>query len=90
MKKASFYLCAVLYVASFVLAIVISAKVANIRSKCTHQKAKITKLVKEIESLKEENNRLTIRYYSILNPKTVDENSRNLRLLKENEVKYLK
>ena len=90
MKKASFYLCVVLYVVSCVLAIVISAKVANIRSKCTHQKAKITKLVKEIENLKDENNRLTIKYYSILNPKNVDENSQNLRLLGENEVKYLK
>jgi hypothetical protein len=46
--------------------------------------------VKEIENLKEENNRLTIKYYSILNPKNVDENSQNLRLLGENEVKYLK
>ena len=90
MKKLLEYLCVILYAVSCVLAIVISAKVANIRSKCTHQKAKITKLVKEIENLKEENNRLTIKYYSILNPKNVDENSQNLRLLGENEVKYLK
>jgi uncharacterized protein YlxW (UPF0749 family) len=89
-KKLLEYLCVILYAVSCVLAIVISAKVANIRSKCTHQKAKITKLVKEIENLKEENNRLTIKYYSILNPKNVDENSQNLRLLGENEVKYLK
>jgi len=89
-KKASFYLCVVLYVVSCVLAIIISAKVANIRSKCTHQKEKITRLVKEIENLKEENNRLMIKYYSILNPKTVDENTQNLKPLKENEVKYLK
>ena len=90
MKKLLEYLCVILYAVSCVLAIVISAKVANIRSKCTHQKAKITKLVKEIENLKEENNRLTIKYYSILNPKNVDEISQNLRLLGENEGKYLK
>ena len=90
MRKPLGYLCVILYVLSLISAILISASIVNIRSKCTHQKAKITKLVKEIENLKDENNRLTIKYYSILNPESVDRNTQDLQLLRENEVKYLR
>jgi hypothetical protein len=57
---------------------------------CTFEKAKITKLVKRIEQLKEENNRLTIEFYRKLKPKTVDSMTKEMDLLHENEVKYLR
>jgi hypothetical protein len=57
---------------------------------CTFEKAKITKLVKRIEQLKEENNRLTIEFYRKLKPKTIDSMTKEMDLLHENEVKYLR
>ncbi len=82
--------CWVLYLLSSIAVVLISFKVTEIRSKCTHEKAMITRIVGEIRDLKEENNRLNIIYYSNLNPKSVDLNSKDMKPLAENEVKYLK
>ncbi|MEO2067999.1 MAG: hypothetical protein ABGX27_00610 [Desulfurobacteriaceae bacterium] len=84
------YLCALSYFVSFILMVAISLKVVSIRSKCTSERAKITKVVKHIEQLKEENNRLTNEFFRKLNPKTVDDQTKNMKILHENEVKYLK
>ena len=90
MKNSLRYICILSYIATITAVILISFKVINIRSRCTFEKAKITKLVKRIEQLKEENNRLTIEFYRKLKPKTVDSMTKEMDLLHENEVKYLR
>ena len=90
MKDAIRYVCILSYIATIAAVMLVSFKVINIRSRCTFEKAKITKLVKRIEQLKEENNRLTIEFYRKLKPKTVDSMTKEMDLLHENEVKYLR
>ena len=90
MKNSLRYICILSYIATITAVILISFKVINIRSMCTFEKAKITKLVKRIEQLKEENNRLTIEFYRKLKPKTIDSMTKEMDLLHENEVKYLR
>ena len=90
MKNSLRYICILSYIATVALVMLVSFKVINIRSMCTFEKAKITKLVKRIEQLKEENNRLTIEFYRKLKPKTVDSMTKEMDLLHENEVKYLR
>ncbi len=83
-------ICWTAYLLSAVAVVVISFKITEVRSACTHEKAKITRTVAKIRELKEENNRLTATYYGLLCPELVDKNSKALKFLKENEVKYLK
>ena len=90
MKNSLRYICILSYIATVAAVMLVSFKVINIRSMCTFEKAKITKLVKRIEQLKEENNRLTIEFYRKLKPKTVDSMTKEMDLLHENEVKYLR
>ena len=90
MKNSVRYICILGYIATIVAVMLVSFKVINIRSKCTFEKARITKLVKRIELLKEENNRLTSEFYKRLKPKTIDSMTKDMDLLHENEVKYLK
>ncbi len=90
MKNSLRYICILSYIATVAAVMLVSFKVINIRSMCTFEKAKITKLVKRIERLKEENNRLTIEFYRKLKPKTVDSMTKEMDLLHENEVKYLR
>jgi len=89
-KNSLRYICILSYIATVAAVMLVSFKVINIRSMCTFEKAKITKLVKRIEQLKEENNRLTIEFYRKLKPKTVDSMTKEMDLLHENEVKYLR
>ena len=90
MKNSLRYICILSYIATVAAVMLVSFKVINIRSMCTFEKAKITKLVKRIEQLKEENNRLTIEFYRKLKPKTIDSMTKEMDLLHENEVKYLR
>jgi len=82
-------LCYLLYGLSVVIAGAVGFEIANIRAKCTHEKAKITKVLKDIQRLKEEHNRLLVKYFFAVNPKTVDRETPELRELHENEVEYL-
>lgn len=89
-KRSLHYTCILSYTATLLIFVLVSIKIINIRSQCTSEKANITKLVKQIEELKEENNRLNIDFYKKLKPKTVDSMTKNMNLLHENEVKYLR
>jgi FtsZ-binding cell division protein ZapB len=84
------YMCILSYILSILLVAIFSLKIVNIRSKCTFERAKITKVLKGIEELKEENNRLTNEFFRKLNPKTIDSETQHMKLLHENEVKYLR
>jgi len=83
-------MCILSYILSILLVAIFSLKIVNIRSKCTFERAKITKVLKGIEELKEENNRLTNEFFRKLNPKTIDSETQHMKLLHENEVKYLR
>ncbi len=82
--------CFVAYVVSLVIFIFLAMKVIDVRSKCTKEKAVISKLVSEIKSLKDENNRLMVEFYREVRPKVVDEKTKDMEILHENGVKYLK
>lgn len=90
MKSRQVKLCYLLYAVSLVAFIVLAMKVVNVRSKCTGEKARISKLVSEIRSLKDKNNRLIVEFYREVRPKVVDEETKDMKILHENEVKYLK
>jgi len=89
-RSASGLLCTASYILSLPSVILVSMGVVDIRSRCTRQKEEITRLVREIEELRQENDFLMVKYYSLLNPEKIDKHSENLKLLKENEIKYLK
>ena len=82
--------CFAAYVVSLVIFIFLAMKVIDVRSKCTKEKAVISKLVSEIKSLKDENNRLMVEFYREVRPKVVDERTKDMEILHENGVKYLK
>ncbi len=82
--------CFVAYAVSILVFIVLAVKVVNVRSKCTGEKAKISKLVSEIKSLKDENSRLVVEFYREVRPEIVDKETKDMKILHENEVKYLK
>ena len=82
--------CFAAYVVSLVIFIFLAMKVIDVRSKCTKEKAVISKLVSEIKSLKDENNRLMVEFYREVRPKVVDEKTKGMKILHENGVKYLK
>jgi len=82
--------CFAAYVVSLVVFVFLAMKVIDIRSKCTKEKAVISKLVSEIKSLKDENNRLMIEFYREVRPRVVDRRTENMKILHENGVKYLK
>gem|GEM_PF-1107797 len=90
LKTFTDYFCVTLYTVSMVVAVALTIKVVDVRSKCTKEKKLISKLVSEIKELKERNRELNIEYYQRLRPETVDKNSQELHFLKENEVKYLR
>ncbi len=82
--------CFVAYAVSTLVFIVLAIKVVDVRSKCTGEKAKISKLVSKIKSLKDENSRLIVEFYREVRPKIVDKETKDMKILHENEVKYLK
>jgi len=82
--------CFFLYIVSALIVAYLSFQVINVRSACTHERAKISKLVKDIKDLKEENVRLMAEYYSMVKPLNVDNRTQDLKLFHENEVEYLK
>ena len=82
--------CFAAYVVSLVVFVFLAMKVIDIRSKCTKEKAVISKLVSEIKSLKDENNRLMIEFYREVRPRVVDRRTEDMKILHENGVKYLK
>nr|WP_163329464.1 hypothetical protein [Desulfurobacterium thermolithotrophum] len=90
MKNLKKYFCFLSYLISLVVVLFVSIKIINIRSKCTYERSKISKLINRIEQLKEENNRMTIEFYRKLRPEIIDSKSKDMKLLHENEVKYLK
>jgi len=83
-------ICFLSYIVSAVLVAFLSFKVINVRSACTHEKLKITSLVNEIRRLKEENVRLSVKYYSKLKPENVDNASADLDFRHEDEVEYVR
>ncbi|WP_457570272.1 hypothetical protein [Desulfurobacterium sp.] len=64
-------------------------KLAHLRSVCIIEKRKIAKTISEIQELKSEYNDLQIKYYSILKPENVDNATKKMKYLKENEVLYI-
>jgi len=78
------------YVVSILVFTLFVVKVIDVRSKCTKEKAVISKLVSEIKGFKDENNRLLVKFYENVRPKLVDRKTEDLKILHENEVKYLK
>ncbi|ADU97139.1 hypothetical protein [Thermovibrio ammonificans] len=82
--------CILSYILSVAVVVAVVSKIISVRSKCTQEKAKISKLLHQIQRLKDENNQLMIRYYTLLRPAEVDKNSKGLKLLHENEVKYVR
>ena len=83
-------LCLFLYLLSALLALLIVVKVVEVRSKCTKERARISSLVSEIKELKEQNNRLMVEYYETVRPELFDKATKELKILHENEVKYIK
>lgn len=65
-------------------------KITGVRSKCTKEKAKISRLVSEIKGLKDENSRLLIEFYREVRPSVVDVRTKDMNTLHESGVKYLK
>jgi len=82
--------CVLAYFVSIVVFTFLAMKVIDIRSQCTGEKAKISRLVSQIKSLKDENNRLVIKFYKEVRPKVVDDETKDMKLLHENGVKYLR
>ncbi|SNR92860.1 hypothetical protein [Desulfurobacterium atlanticum] len=64
-------------------------KLINLRSACVTEKRKIAKTINEIQKLKSEYNDLQIKYYSTVKPETVDNMTKRMKILKENEVYYI-
>ena len=83
-------LCILTVFLSISVFLVLAFKVVKIRSECTKEESKISSLIGEIGRLKNENKRLNIEFYSLVKPKFVDNGTKNLKLLHENEVKYLR
>jgi len=83
-------LCFLLLLVSAVSTIFLISKVIKVRSECVREQSRISALVKEIESYRDENKRLKIDFYSSVKPKLVDNETAEMKLLHENEVKYLK
>jgi len=90
MKSRQEKFCYLAYLVSLIVFIFLAVKVVDVRSRCTREKARISKLVSEIKSLKDENNRLIVEFYREVRPKVVDEETKDMKILHENEVKYLK
>ncbi len=78
------------YVVSISVFTVFIVKIIDVRSKCTKEKAVISRLISEIKGFKDENNRLLVKFYKDVRPKLVDKKTKDLKILHENEVKYLK
>ena len=83
-------ICTVLNLISIIAAVLLSFKVIQLRSKCTVERANLTKLISKIQNLRRENEILKAQYYRYLSPESVDKNTKNLLILKDNEVYYLK
>ncbi len=82
--------CFTAYVVSLLVFIVLAVKVVNVRSKCTKEKARISRLISEIKLLKDKNNRLIIEFYREVRPEIVDKETKDMKVLHENEVMYLR
>ncbi len=82
-------ICLILNLLSIVFAVFLGFKVVQLRSKCMVERSNLTKLISEIQDLKRENEILKAQYYEYLCPEFVDEHTKHLNLLKENEVYYL-
>ncbi len=82
--------CIISYILSILIMTILSFKLINVRSKCIRERARLSKLIDKIETLKRENNDLSIVFYKDLNPQKVDNNTQDMLLLHENEVKYIK
>jgi hypothetical protein len=83
-------LCILTVLLSISLFLILAFKVVKIRSECTKAEARISSLIGEIGHLKNENKRLNIEFYKLVKPKLVDNETKDLKLLHENEVKYLR
>jgi hypothetical protein len=87
-RKVFQTVCFISYAISLIAALAILYQVINVRSKCTQEKARISKVLSKIQNLKDENAQLMIEYYRTVRPAKVDKGSRDLKLLHENEVEY--
>ncbi|WP_142934740.1 hypothetical protein [Balnearium lithotrophicum] len=83
-------LCILTVLLSISVFLILAFKVVKIRSECTKAEARISSLIGEIGRLKNENKRLNIEFYRLVKPKSVDNETKDLKLLHENEVKYLR
>jgi hypothetical protein len=79
-----------MYFLSFLIVGVFTVKLIEVRSACTRQKAAISVLVKKIKLYRSKNRELMIEFFEIVEPKNVDERTKYMKLLRENEVVYLK
>ena len=82
--------CFAAYAVSLLVFIILAVKVVNVRSKCTKEKARISRLVSDIKLLKDRNNRLIVEFYREVRPEIVDKETKDMEILHENEVKYLR
>ncbi|WP_456460229.1 hypothetical protein [Desulfurobacterium sp.] len=89
MSKYFNYVNLILMIMSPFLFIFLLFKLAHLRSVCIIEKRKIAKMIEEIQNLKSEYNNLQIKYYEILKPETVDNATKKMKYLKENEVLYI-
>ncbi|WP_457567426.1 hypothetical protein [Desulfurobacterium sp.] len=64
-------------------------RLAHLRSVCILEKRKIASTISEIQNLKLQYNNLQIKYYSELKPEKVDNATKKMKYLKENEVLYI-
>ncbi len=90
MKSLYSRFCIIAYLLSAIAFVFLAIKVTSVRSKCTKEKAKISRLVSEIKELKDENSRLMIEFYREVRPSLVDDQTKEMKILHENGVKYLK
>lgn len=90
MKSLFVRFCFLAYIISFVVFTLLAIKIANVRSSCTKERAKISKLLIDIKEFKDENNRLLVKFYSSVRPGLVDTKTKDMEILKESGVKYLR
>ncbi len=77
------------YVLSALAMLYLALKVTSLRSKCLSLKEQIGTTIEEISDLKAKNNRLESLYFRMVCPSNVDNATKNMRTLHEDEVGYI-